>query len=81
MVEIDAHSLFSKYFSESGKLVSKMFESIEAMLDEDESTLVVVFIDEIESMTSTREQSVHSNEPRDALRVQSYLIKGQYPVS
>ncbi|MCJ1227528.1 hypothetical protein MMC12_004184 [Toensbergia leucococca] len=74
MVEIDAHSLFSKYFSESGKLVSKMFESIEAMLDEDESTLVVVFIDEIESMTSTREQSVHSNEPRDALRAVNALL-------
>ncbi len=30
LVEINAHSLFSKYFSESGKLVMRLFAQIEA---------------------------------------------------
>ncbi len=74
LVEIDAHSLFSKYFSESGKAVSKLFGTIESMLDEEENTFVCIFIDEIESLASTREHSMKSNEPQDTLRVSLWPI-------
>lgn len=53
LVEINAHSLFSKWFSESGKLVSKLFAKITELV-EDESCLVFVLIDEVESLTSAR---------------------------
>lgn len=33
LVEINAHSLFSKWFSESGKLVTKLFQKIHEMAD------------------------------------------------
>jgi SpoVK/Ycf46/Vps4 family AAA+-type ATPase len=43
LVEISAHSLFSKWFSESGKLVGKLFAHIREMM-KDERTLICVLI-------------------------------------
>jgi SpoVK/Ycf46/Vps4 family AAA+-type ATPase len=43
LLEINSHSLFSKWFSESGKLVQKLFSSITDLV-EDEDTFVVVLI-------------------------------------
>ncbi|KAL9126516.1 MAG: hypothetical protein Q9217_004440 [Psora testacea] len=70
LVKVDAQSVFSKWFSESGKMVTKLFGSIEAMLDEDEHTFICVLIDEIESLAGIRQHTPGANEPKDALRVQ-----------
>lgn len=43
IVEINSHSLFSKWFSESGKLVQKLFSTVTEMV-EDESGFVVVLM-------------------------------------
>jgi hypothetical protein len=43
ILEINSHSLFSKWFSESGKLVQKLFSLIEELL-EDDNTFVAVLI-------------------------------------
>ncbi|KAJ9101158.1 hypothetical protein QFC21_003376 [Naganishia friedmannii] len=43
LVEINSHSLFSKWFSESGKLVQKLFARVTEMV-EDEGVFVVVLI-------------------------------------
>ena len=53
MVEISAHSLFSKYFSESGKLVQKLFRRIGEIIEEPDC-LVFILIDEVESLTVAR---------------------------
>lgn len=45
LVEINSHSLFSKWFSESGKLVQRLFSRVTEMM-EDESCFVVVLIGE-----------------------------------
>ncbi|KKZ65069.1 hypothetical protein EMCG_01309 [[Emmonsia] crescens] len=74
MVEINAHSLGSKFFSESGKLVAQMFDNIENMLEEEPDTFVCVFIDEVETLTARREQSLHGNEPFDAMRAVNALL-------
>jgi SpoVK/Ycf46/Vps4 family AAA+-type ATPase len=50
---VNAHSLFSKWFSESGKLVSKLFAAITELVEEPQS-LVFVLIDEVESLTAAR---------------------------
>jgi len=47
-VEVNAHSLFSKWFSESGKLVAKLFAKLTEMV-EDTDCLVFVLIDEVQS--------------------------------
>ncbi len=46
LVEINSHSLFSKWFSESGKLVQKMFQHIVDLVS-DEYRFVCVMIDEV----------------------------------
>ena len=74
LIEFDAHSLFSKFFSESGKLVSALFAKIEALLDEDDGAFVFLFIDEIESLASARQYSTSSNEPRDSLRACAKIL-------
>ena len=43
LLEINSHSLFSKWFSESGKLVLKMFQAVQSQLD-DPDTFVIVLI-------------------------------------
>ncbi|KAG8865286.1 hypothetical protein FRB96_000176 [Tulasnella sp. 330] len=73
LVEINSHSLFSKWFSESGKLVQRLFASVTDMVEE-EGTFVVLLIDEVESLTAARAGAVAGTEPSDALRVVNALL-------
>lgn len=73
LIEINSHSLFSKWFSESGKLVMKMFMKIQELIDDQES-LVCVLIDEVESLTSARKSALSGSEPSDAIRVVNALL-------
>lgn len=73
LIEINSHSLFSKWFSESGKLVMKMFEKIQELID-DKEALVFVLMDEVESLTAARTASMNASEPSDALRVVNALL-------
>ena len=51
LVEVNAHSLFSRWFSESGKLVTRLFEKIGDLCD-DEACRVFVLVDEVESLAA-----------------------------
>ncbi|XP_065065358.1 pachytene checkpoint protein 2 homolog [Rhopilema esculentum] len=73
LVEINSHSLFSKWFSESGKLVLKMFARIQELID-DSNALVLVLIDEVESLTAARASAMKGSEPSDAIRVVNALL-------
>ncbi|XP_070575837.1 pachytene checkpoint protein 2 homolog [Ptychodera flava] len=73
LIEINSHSLFSKWFSESGKLVMKMFQKIQELID-DQDALVCVLIDEVESLTAARKSSLNGTEPSDAIRVVNALL-------
>ncbi|XP_063778749.1 pachytene checkpoint protein 2 homolog [Pseudophryne corroboree] len=73
LVEINSHSLFSKWFSESGKLVTKMFQKIHE-LTADKDVLVFVLIDEVESLTAARSASRAGTEPSDAIRVVNAVL-------
>uniref|UniRef100_A0A8D3BDU2 Pachytene checkpoint protein 2 homolog n=1 Tax=Scophthalmus maximus TaxID=52904 RepID=A0A8D3BDU2_SCOMX len=70
---INSHSLFSKWFSESGKLVTKMFQKIQQLID-DKDALVFVLIDEVESLTASRNASQAGTEPSDAIRVVNSVL-------
>uniref|UniRef100_A0A8D8U8B3 Pachytene checkpoint protein 2 homolog n=2 Tax=Cacopsylla melanoneura TaxID=428564 RepID=A0A8D8U8B3_9HEMI len=72
-IEINSHSLFSKYFSESGKLVQKMFSKIREAV-EYEDALVCLLIDEIESLTRAREAVLSGTEPSDGVRVVNAVL-------
>ncbi|XP_073486774.1 pachytene checkpoint protein 2 homolog isoform X2 [Aquarana catesbeiana] len=73
LVEINSHSLFSKWFSESGKLVTKMFQKIHELINE-KDVLVFVLIDEVESLTAARNASRAGTEPSDAIRVVNAVL-------
>ncbi|ELU08640.1 hypothetical protein CAPTEDRAFT_163622 [Capitella teleta] len=73
LIEINSHSLFSKWFSESGKLVLKMFQKIQEFTD-DPRALVCILIDEVESLTAARKSSLAGTEPSDAIRVVNALL-------
>ena len=70
---MNSHSLFSKWFSESGKLVMKLFDHINEIAD-DEQCFVAVLIDEVESIASSRSSASKSNEPGDAVRVVNAVL-------
>ncbi|EGD80715.1 thyroid receptor-interacting protein 13 [Salpingoeca rosetta] len=73
LIEINSHSLFSKWFSESGKLVGKMFQSIRELI-ENEDSFVCVLIDEVESLAAARRAATSGTEPSDAIRVVNALL-------
>ncbi|PVG00026.1 AAA-domain-containing protein [Serendipita vermifera] len=73
LLEINSHSLFSKWFSESGKLVQKLFSAVSEMAEE-EDLFLVVLIDEVESLTAARAGAMSGQEPSDALRVVNALL-------
>ncbi|XP_001369033.1 pachytene checkpoint protein 2 homolog [Monodelphis domestica] len=73
LIEINSHSLFSKWFSESGKLVTKMFQKIQELID-DKEALVFVLIDEVESLTAARNACRAGTEPSDAIRVVNAVL-------
>eukprot|EP00891_Asterochloris_glomerata_P006835 jgi/Astpho2/6835/fgenesh1_pm.00105_%23_10_t len=73
LVEVNAHSLFSKWFSESGKLVSRLFARIQETL-EDADCLTFVLIDEVESLTAARKAAISGGEPSDSIRAVNALL-------
>ncbi|KDR83326.1 hypothetical protein GALMADRAFT_235399 [Galerina marginata CBS 339.88] len=73
LLEINSHSLFSKWFSESGKLVQRLFTSITELVEEEDG-FVVVLIDEVESLTAARAGAMAGTEPSDGLRVVNALL-------
>jgi len=73
LLEINAHSLFSRWFSESGKLVQKLFSRIHDLVD-DPDVFVCVLIDEVESLTAARKAAIAGSEPSDAIRAVNALL-------
>lgn len=76
LLEIHSHSLFSKWFSESGKLVSKLFSRIREMVEDDPDALICVLVDEVESLAAVRSTGGGgtSGEPSDAIRAVNSLL-------
>ncbi|XP_043796939.1 pachytene checkpoint protein 2 homolog [Apis laboriosa] len=72
-IEINSHSLFSKWFSESGKLVMKLFNEIKNLL-ENSHALVCILIDEVESLAHARKSCSNGMEPTDSIRVVNALL-------
>uniref|UniRef100_A0A8D8D012 Pachytene checkpoint protein 2 homolog n=1 Tax=Culex pipiens TaxID=7175 RepID=A0A8D8D012_CULPI len=72
LFEINSHSLFSKWFSESGKLVQKVFGQINELC-QDPTSMVCVLVDEVESIAFARE-AISNNEPSDSIRVVNAVL-------
>lgn len=68
LIEVNANSMLSKYFGESGKLIGSTFDQV-VDIAKDRSKLVVVVIDEVETIASSRQRVSSSGECNDGLRV------------
>jgi hypothetical protein len=68
LLQVSASSLFSHLFGETMKRIGGLFSAI-AHLAENGTSLIVVLIDEIESLVGSRELASRRNEPGDAIRV------------
>ncbi|EMC91359.1 hypothetical protein BAUCODRAFT_325315 [Baudoinia panamericana UAMH 10762] len=73
LVEINTNTMLSKYFGESGKLVSKAFEDI-FNTAQDGTTLICVVMDEVETIAGSRERSATGGECNDGLRATNQLL-------
>uniref|UniRef100_H3DM34 Pachytene checkpoint protein 2 homolog n=1 Tax=Tetraodon nigroviridis TaxID=99883 RepID=H3DM34_TETNG len=70
---IQGCSNLKPYFTKSGKLVTKMFQKIQQLID-DKDALVFVLIDEVESLTAARKACQAGTEPSDAIRVVNSVL-------
>ncbi|VVC94101.1 pachytene checkpoint protein 2 homolog [Leptidea sinapis] len=73
LLEINAHGLFSKWFSESGKLVAKLFDRIREIV-EDKRLFACILVDEIESLAHTRRAAIAGLEPSDSIRAVNAIL-------
>ncbi|KAK0947492.1 hypothetical protein LTR29_001100 [Friedmanniomyces endolithicus] len=73
LIELNTSSMLSKYFGESGKLISATFERIHAAA-QDPGTLICVVMDEVETIAGSRERSTASGECNDGMRATNQLL-------
>ncbi|KAG9659515.1 AAA-domain-containing protein, partial [Aureobasidium melanogenum] len=73
LFEINTQDLLSKFYSESGKLISEMFDKVIRMAHDDKE-LVCVLIDEIESIATSRQASTKNGECTDTVRATNQLL-------
>jgi hypothetical protein len=73
LVEINANAMLSKYFGESGKLIESTFDKVQS-LARDRAKFVVVVIDEVETIASSRQRVSSSGECSDGLRVSAFQL-------
>lgn len=73
LIEINAHGLFSKWFAESGKLVSRLFERVHE-ITADPRLLACVLLDEVESLAHARRAALAGLEPSDSIRAVNALL-------
>ena len=72
--EINSQSLYSKFYSESGKLVQKIFSEFVQKATENKNNLYFLLIDEVESLASSRERVMSTGEPTDSIRAVNALL-------
>lgn len=72
LLSIHANALFSKWFSESSRNVHNLFQQIQLLARTEK--LLVVHIDEVESLSASRAAAAAGCEPSDALRVVNALL-------
>lgn len=73
LIELNTMNLMSKWFSESARLVARMFDAIREYLEAPDH-LVCLLVDEVESLTAVRSSAMSGCEPSDAIRVVNAVL-------
>ncbi|CCD25090.1 Pch2p NDAI_0E02730 [Naumovozyma dairenensis CBS 421] len=76
LVEISSSSIFSRWFGESAKNITTLFDDIEKLVREAEKKdiFVCVLIDEVEAIASSRTDILSKSESTDGVRVVNALL-------
>jgi hypothetical protein len=76
LVQLNAATLLSKFFSESAKYIFEIFTAIERMCQESPDQFVCVLIDEVESLAGSRTTASDRGEVQDSIRATNALLTG-----
>ncbi|KAH8726315.1 P-loop containing nucleoside triphosphate hydrolase protein [Phaeosphaeriaceae sp. PMI808] len=75
LLQITSHVMFSHLWGETMKKIGEMFDSISRMAA-DETQLLVVIVDEVETLAGARGAAAMKNEPVDAIRATNEVLRG-----
>jgi pachytene checkpoint protein 2 len=76
LIQINAATLLSKFFSESAKHILQIFTAILTYCTSSPSHFIIVLIDEIESLASSRSSANNRGEVQDMIRATNALLTG-----
>jgi pachytene checkpoint protein 2 len=76
LIQINAATLLSKFFSESAKHILQIFSAIEKTCQTFPNQFICVLIDEIESLASSRTTASSRGEIQDTIRATNALLTG-----
>ncbi|KFY26219.1 hypothetical protein V493_04214 [Pseudogymnoascus sp. VKM F-4281 (FW-2241)] len=76
LLQLNAATLLSQYFGQSAVKINSIFEALASQSSKLPKTLMVLLIDEIESVAASRETSNARNEVHDAVRATNALLTG-----
>ncbi|KFY39351.1 hypothetical protein V494_04018 [Pseudogymnoascus sp. VKM F-4513 (FW-928)] len=76
LFQLNAATLLSQYFGQSAVKIHSIFEALAAQSLESPKTLIVLLIDEIESLAASREKANDRHEVHDAVRATNALLTG-----
>lgn len=74
LFEIRTAMLFSKKFGESARLVDEVFVKVRKASEEDREALIIVLIDEVESIAGSRQIGMMQKEAQDGYKATNALL-------
>jgi len=76
LVELSCSRIFSRWFGESSKNISCVFNDIELLLQSrgNDTGFVCLLIDEVETIASCRTKAINNNESNESVRVVNSLL-------
>ena len=75
LIDINSNFLLSEYYSQSGKLLTLVFQKLKELSSCSSDTFYIVLIDEIETLLTSRDlHASNSNEPLDSLRAVNVIL-------
>jgi energy-coupling factor transporter ATP-binding protein EcfA2 len=74
LLQISCEKIFSKWYGESSQNLLNLFEIIKNLIRQNPKSLVILIIDEIETLASSRSQIIAKNETSDGIRVVNTLL-------
>ncbi|QSZ35228.1 hypothetical protein DSL72_008097 [Monilinia vaccinii-corymbosi] len=76
LIQVKTATLLSKYYSESATQVDDLLTKVKEMCQNDPRRIVIVLIDEVESIAVSRHSGVIHGEAQDSLRATNALLTG-----